>query len=288
MRYPGVVAAGLAVALLGTLNCCGPPRRQPGAPPVNAVDSESQALVPAHQGGTFRLVIEDPDAIDPSNVGNQNGLQVASYLFTGLVTVELDGTVSPGVATGWRPGAGCTQWTFQLRSGTRFHNGEEVTSGSFARGWRRAADGVAAFFLESIRDVDTSDPYVLGVQLARPDCEFPKRVFHPVFSPVPSSAGAIGNQAYNDQPIGNGPFAMDGPWRHDRFIRLVRNDDFELGPKAAIAATELTISADAAVDSYNGFRAGTADWTRVAPADLGPVRDGPGPKIVFMAAPATP
>jgi len=287
MRYQGAVVAGLAVAMLATLNCSGPSRRQSGAQPVGAVDSESQALVEGHRGGVFRLIIEEPAAIDPSNVADEGGLQIATYLFAGLVTGRPDGTVSAGVATSWRPDAGCTQWMFQLRHGTRFHNGEEVTSRSFARGWRRAANGGAAFLLESIRDVDTSNPYVLEVKLARPDCDFPRRMFHPVFSPVPSSAGAIGNRAYNDQPIGNGPFAMDGPWSHDRGIRLVRNDDFELGAKANLDAAELTISVDPAADSNTGLRAGAADWTRVAPTDLDSLHDQPDRRLIFGQATGT-
>ena len=168
MRYQGIVVAGLAVAMLATLNCSGPSRQQPGTRPVGAVDSESQALVEGHRGGVFRLITEEPIAIDPSNVADGPGLQIAAYLFTGLVTVRPDGTVSAGVATGWRRAAGCTQWTFQLRRGTRFHNGDEVTSGSFARGWRRAANGGSAYLLEPIREVDTSDPYVLGVSACPP------------------------------------------------------------------------------------------------------------------------
>ena len=82
-------------------------------------------------GGTFRLGITEPTAIDPYNAQESEGLLVTKYLFTGLVQVKPDGTVYDGVASKWTPNADCSQWTFTLKSGTTFSNGEPVDAAAF-------------------------------------------------------------------------------------------------------------------------------------------------------------
>ena len=106
-------------------------------------------------------------------------------------------------------------------------------------------------------------------------------MFHPGFSPGPVQRRRDHNQAYNDQPIGNGPFAMDSPWSHDRGIRLIRNYDYGLDAKANLDAVEMTIGVDSTPDLYNGFPVGKADWTPVLPADLDSLRDQPGLRLIF-------
>src|SRR5438445_696761 len=60
-------------------------------------------------------------------------------VFDGLVLyADKTAAVTPGVATSWTPNADNTKFTFHLRSGTKFSNGEEVTSESFVRGMTRS------------------------------------------------------------------------------------------------------------------------------------------------------
>lgn len=266
-------AAGLIMVPLVALVGSDVPVRGPDAVPV--VISGDRSVVAGRPGGTFSLISPEPDWIDPSNAVNQDDLQVTSYLFTGLVTVTPDGSVLPGVAIDWSLDLGCTRWTFRLARGTRFHNGEEVTSASFKRGWERAANGQgAAGLLAPIATVDATDPYTLRVGLVSGDCEFLRRMIHPVFSPVPSGAGPATNVAYNDRPIGNGPFKVSGAWLHDDRIRLVRYDDYRLDGKAKLAAVDITISINPATDSYRAFRAGKADWARPPESGLPSPRPG--------------
>jgi ABC-type transport system substrate-binding protein len=67
--------------------------------------------------------------------------------------------------------------------------------------------------------------------------------------------------------IGNGPFAMKGPWRHNRQITLVRNDTWNggidgEGNKAKLDQIDFKISKD--IDSaYADFEAGNGDTARI-------------------------
>lgn len=234
------------------------------------------------KGGTFRFAITEPTAIDPYNAQESEGLLVTKYLFTGLIQVDPQGEVHPGVAEKWESNDDCTKWTFELKTGTKFHNGEEVTSESFKRGWERVAAkdsasevsyhlaGVKGFeemqagTATSMSGVDASDPAKLVVTLTEPNCEFYLRTYHPVLSPIPSTAGSPAtNTAYVEQPIGNGPFMMDGPWQHNVGIKLKRFDGYNIGHPAYLDSVEISIAANGSQDEYAGFQNGTFDWARM-------------------------
>jgi oligopeptide transport system substrate-binding protein len=254
-----------------------PPQEQAGFPETPDIE-----VVPGKPGGTFRFSIGEPDAIDPTFAHESEGILVARSLFTGLVEVEPDGTDKPAAAESWQPNDDCSQWTFNLKRGMKFHNGEDVTSASFKRGWERAvrkeaASDVAAF-LEPIQGyeeasadlttplsgVDATDPNVLKVTLKEPICAFHLRMYHPVFSPLPEVAGNYDNKAFNDAPVGNGPFQMDGTWQHDTGIKLKRFDGYTIDHPAYLDAVEITIRTRLE-EELDGFKNGTYDWARIAP-----------------------
>ena len=238
MRGRSRAAVAIAAAVTVALSLAGCTQRSnQGTPPstgsaptaVGFPETPDQPVVPGKPGGTFRLGITEPTAIDPYNVQESEGALVTQALFTGLVTNTRSGQVEPGVASAWSPNADCTQWTFILKPGTTFTNGEPVDAAAFKRGWERtsakeSASDVAYHLNEvagfgqmqdgsatTLSGVDATDPDTLKVALARPDCEFVLRTAHPALSPVPTVAGPASNQTYNDLPIGDGPFKMDRP-----------------------------------------------------------------------------
>ena len=291
-RSRAAVSAVALTATVGLLLASCAQRSNQGAPPSTDAtapavaeypETPDQPRVPGKPGGTFRLGITEPTAIDPYNVQESEGTLVAKALFTGLVNVRPDGEVYDGVASAWTPNADCSQWTFTLKPGTTFSNGEPVDSAAFKRGWERTAardsgsavsyhlNEVAGFdqlqdgSATTLSGVDASDPNTLKVALAAPDCEFALRTAVPPLSPVPAGAGPSSNTTYNDLPIGNGPFKMDGPWQHNVGIRLVRNDAYGAGPKANLDAIEITITPPETgnLTEYNGFLGGQFDWARM-------------------------
>lgn len=260
----------------------------------------------------FRLGISEPTAIDPYNVQESEGFVVALQLYEGLVRIdEQTSRLTPGVATTWEKTGDCGQWTFHLANNSVFSNGEAVTAESFIRGWTRTADGRSASDVayhmagidgfaalhgtedkpeptaRTFSGLSAPDPHTLVVRLSSPDCEFDKKTLLIAFSPVPQSVGAANNKAFNDQPIGNGPYKMKGPWKHDKNITLVRNDRYR-GDRPQIDQVEISIvSAEEGVDlQYRNFRAGRFDYARVPGALVPEARDTYANRGGFVAQPA--
>lgn len=255
-------------------------------------------------GGTFKLGIVEPTAIDPYNAQESEGLLVTRYLYTGLTKATPDGKVEPALATSWDTNDDCSQWTFHLKTGTKFHDGEPVTAQSFVDGWdreaRKAAASEVSYHMDQIKgysDVNTGkanhmagvsapDPATLKVELSEPSCEFYIRTSHTVFSPMPKKAPPAGNQAFADKPIGNGPFMMDGPWQHDKGIKLKRFDGYTAGPKAYLDEVEITILAGdetAQQKEVDGLKNGQFDWARIPPDDLKEMRAEYEPKHAWIS-----
>jgi ABC-type oligopeptide transport system substrate-binding subunit len=244
-------------------------------------------------GGVFRMGFVEATAIDPYNSQESEGILVTKQLFTGLVRVnDKTAELTPGVAESWSKNDGCTEWTFNLRSGTTFSNGDPVNAEAFIRGMTRAAKQKAASDVayhmggiegyeaihgssaenappataQTFSGLSAPDANTLKVKLSAPDCEFDKKTLQPVYSPVPASAGEADNKAFNDMPIGNGPFKMKEPWRHDQSITLVRNETF-FDTKAHLDEVAITLlpSTGALEAEYKGVQSGQFDFARIPP-----------------------
>ncbi len=245
-------------------------------------------------GGDFRLTINEPVAIDPYNSQESEGQLVTKNIFDTLVTVDVKGNVKNQLAKSYSSNANCTDWTFQLKPNQKFSNGETVDAESIKREMIRGAMGTAAAVpsyhmanivgFDALQNSKSTDPTkldftgvtatgtTLKIALVKPDCEFPLKTAQPIFSPVPPEAGAPTNTKYNDQPIGNGPFMMAGPWQHDKSITLVRNPNYTDGPPALLDKVSITInsSTDESFE-VKGFENGDFDYARVVnPTDLEP------------------
>jgi ABC-type oligopeptide transport system substrate-binding subunit len=163
-------------------------------------------------------------------------------------------------------------WTFKLRQGVKWSNGDPVLPSDFKYGWERAvrkdlASEVAYHLTDNAQIKGTKEiaagtateasgikaddaNLTLTVELEAPLSFFPDVVAHLVFSPVPKKiVSALSDQTQWEQGImiGDGPYKMAEPWKHDQYIKLVRNDNYWGGihnHNAYIDSIEFRISKD--------------------------------------------
>jgi ABC-type oligopeptide transport system substrate-binding subunit len=224
--------------------------------------------------------------LSPSNAGYGTERLVAKQLYTGLTETAADGTVRNRLATSITPDSACRSWKIEVRGGTRFSDGEPVTPESFVRGWIRAAqaeNGLASLLIGEVRgfqDVASRKSSTMSglrsygtgfqVDLNDSDCEFGRRLGDPLLFPVTERAGAPDNAAYNDQPVGNGPFRVES-YVKDRTLTLVRNDTWAFG-KAKLDKVVIDLSSDALAKGRTGFQAQLYQWAALDTANLGASR----------------
>ncbi|MBW3651656.1 MAG: ABC transporter substrate-binding protein [Actinobacteria bacterium] len=232
----------------------------------------------------------NPEHIDPGLSSVIQGSQIAQLVFDGLTENDYQtGELQPMVAESWESNDAGDEWTFQLREGVTFHNGDPVLPSDFKFAWERVVNPEFASDLayhldpivgsDAVADGETTelegvvaddDAMTLTVSLQFPYSTFPASVSHSVFSPVPKDVvEALDDQSQweRDVMIGNGPFKMSEPWADERSIKLERYDDYWgglNGHTAYLDAIDFRISSD--LDSaFQAFEAGQGDTGYIPP-----------------------
>ncbi|HEX8284339.1 MAG TPA: peptide ABC transporter substrate-binding protein [Pyrinomonadaceae bacterium] len=79
-----------------------------------------------------------PKVFDPARAAAPPDTDAVRALYEGLTDYE-PGTLrpAPAVASGWESAEGGRRWTFHLREGARWTNGDPVTAQDFVRSWQR-------------------------------------------------------------------------------------------------------------------------------------------------------
>lgn len=241
-RSYGAVAIALLVsaALLG---CTSQEAVEEAPDPSASADEDAPDPVGEHGpavGGTLRVgLLVDPVSIDPRFIVDDEGELIVDALFDPLVRVDDDGEVVPAAAERWEIDDEGRRFTLHLREAT-FHNGAPVTASDFKRTFDHIADSTAqppsflAYLLEDVVGIDTAqtegggiegvvaeDARTLTIELSRPHPGFLTTLTDPSLVPTPRQASED-PEAFAQEPIGNGPFAMAGPREPGAFIRLVR------------------------------------------------------------------
>ncbi|WP_422002836.1 ABC transporter substrate-binding protein [Reyranella sp.] len=144
----------------------------------------------------------------------------------GLLDFDAEMEIVPGVAKEWDVSNDLKTWTFKLRSGAEFHNGQTIDAAAVKWNLERIMDpkighSFTRSALAGVERVVVDDKFVVQVHLKAPSAAFDSNV---VYYPVNlMSPGAV-DQADN-HPVGCGPFKFKSWKRHD-VCELVRFENF--------------------------------------------------------------
>jgi ABC-type oligopeptide transport system substrate-binding subunit len=231
--------------------------------------------------------------IDPRINTTSAGWQVGGSLYDGLTETDFSDPDNPEVrgvvAESWESNDDASEWTFQLREGLKFSDGEDVLPSSFVRGWESASDpdfaGDYSYLYnfidggaeklageaDTLAGVEADDEAMtLTVTLSEPYSTFPFVAGFQTFMPMPSAVDDLADQAEweNGEMVGNGPFMLESP-RTDTEVVMVPNPEWdgtmydeELGLPEQPYLDKVTFRVSGDLDvAYNSFEAGEADIT---------------------------
>jgi peptide/nickel transport system substrate-binding protein/oligopeptide transport system substrate-binding protein len=281
----GFVKGGLAASALVALAGCGKKGDSSSAGTDSSPNSDSAAY---DDSATVKYYISNPDCIDHYNLNEDQGTQVGYMVFDSLTDYDFKAkSLVPKAAESWESNDDATEFTFHLRQGATFHNGDPVTSKDFKRGWTRVVspsfavksagtldyhlslvkghDEVLAGTTNDFSGLECPDDYTLVVNLTSSYADFPYVCSHPALAPAPKAAEDDPDSFYT-APIGNGPFQMDGSWADGQYINLKRFDNY-YGDKPTVAAIQYNIQKDVAT-AYREYQAGNYDICTVPSAQI--------------------
>jgi peptide/nickel transport system substrate-binding protein len=114
----------LVVAMLAFAAGCGGDDEEEGTGGTTAAETEGEAA----SGGTLVFAgASDPVALDGALVSDGESIRVITQIFETLVALK-PGTTEPepGLAESWEANDDGTVWTFKIRQGVTFHDGETL------------------------------------------------------------------------------------------------------------------------------------------------------------------
>jgi peptide/nickel transport system substrate-binding protein len=181
------------------------------------------------------MVLEPAPGLDPTMApAAAIGEVVHLSVLEGLTKINMDGKITPLLAESWSIDPDGKVYTFRLRKGVKFHDGEAFDASDVKFSFERAkapnsTNKAKKAVFDNISRIDTPDPFTAIVLLNNADGNFLFRMGENTAVILDPKSAA--NEA--SKPIGTGPFKFDS-WAKGSSITLVKNDQYRDAARIAM------------------------------------------------------
>ena len=259
----------LALAMmLGMVACGSDTAASAGSSVAEAAGSEAAA-----SGSTLAVCLaSEPDTIDPALNSAVDGATMLAHLFSGLAKWSQDANgnlvIVADAATELVEGVtnedGTVTYTYTLRDGLKWSDGQPVTAGDFEFAWKRAASvelaadyGYMFEVVDGYNDVWADEPAAdaelnvhaiddktLEVTLANAVAYWNELLAFPTYFPVREDV--VSNESWATDPstyVCNGPYTITG-WEHNSLITMTKNANYIDADTVTMDTLEFYLSDD--------------------------------------------
>jgi ABC-type transport system substrate-binding protein len=225
-----VTGAAAGVAALGDLTGGG------ALPQRSALARQDAANAIIFGAGT------DVDELDPRTMDTQEAYIIAANVYDCLVLYDLGATtIRPGLAESWDISEDGLTYTFHLREGVKFHDGDPFNADAVVAWFNSVKEGtpesqydatkmvyIADFYTNWIDAVEKVDDATVNMVLHQPYAPLLANLAIPKASMISPSALAKGLDALATNPSGTGAFKLARPedWTRDSQLVLEANPDY--------------------------------------------------------------
>ena len=273
-----IAALILVLAMVLALAACGSKQEQPA--------EGSAAAEPAAAGSSLAVCLaSEPDTIDPALNSAVDGATLLAHLFSGLAKWSQDANgnlvIAPDAAEELVEGVenedGTVTYTYTLRDGLVWSDGQPVTAGDFEFAWQRAASqelaadyGYMFEVVDGYDDVWADEPAedaklnvkalddkTLEVTTASAIPYWNELLAFPTYFPVREDV--VADEAWATDPstyVCNGMYTLAG-WDHNSLITLQKNPNHPDADSVTMDTIEFYLSDDAN-NMLTNFKNG--DW----------------------------
>ena len=192
-------------------------------------------LAQPRSGGELVLVsTEEPDTLDAQKTSAALTGLLMRYLGDTLVTKDLRGNYTAGLARSWTVSRDGLTWRFELRQGVKFHDGTPFNAQAVKASVDRALapetkSPIAGALFGPVASVQATGESTVVIRLKEAFAPFLDNLTDPRAMIVsPQAAQQLGDR-FGRSPVGTGPFKFQ-EWRSADRIIFARNPEYQWGP----------------------------------------------------------
>ena len=209
-----IMALILAVLMAAALCGCGGGKTEEAAPETTTQETGSTGEKLMGGEITVGIAADLDTSLDPHVSSASAGTrEVLFNIFEGLVKPDPDGNILPAIAESYSANETADEYTYTLREGVLFHNGDTVKVGDIVFSLSRAAGletgEVLVSDLANVAAVEATDDKTVVVTLKSADTEFNS---HMTVAIVPEGSDP------NVDVVGTGPFRFVSRTPQDNIV----------------------------------------------------------------------
>jgi len=242
MKKSLVAAAGTAVLALALAACGGG-----GSGGGGGGGASAAAGTPKEGGNLVMARADEVQSLVPWVPTDNASIWTLEEIYDTLLVPKPDGHgVEASVATSWSQSADKLSWTFRLRHGVKFSNGQPLTSADVKFSLEQASKPNTPFYFidQVIKSIGTPDPYTVVITTKQPWSPLPADMALFANSIVPKNYDGETAAQFAQHPVGSGPFALSS-WVKGQSIKLVKNPHYWQPGKPYLDSVTFTVVADA-------------------------------------------
>jgi peptide/nickel transport system substrate-binding protein len=154
--------------------------------------------------------------LDPAQINQVLQFQVSSNVLSGLTHINAELVAEGDLAEDWTVSDDGTEYTFKLREGVTFHNGDPFTAEDVVFTYNRSKDpqqSIHAAVISNVKEVVAEDDHTVRIVLAAPQASLLTKSLERASGRAMTivSRGALeelGEAQYGLTPVGTGPFRV--------------------------------------------------------------------------------
>jgi peptide/nickel transport system substrate-binding protein len=225
MRRLSSAVIAMTACALALAGCSGSGSSSPGTSQAGS----SQPGSPVRGGDLVFARTADILTLDPTQMTDNESIWAAENIYETLYASSPDGRhLVPWLATSYTLSPNHLTWTFHLRHGVEFSNGQRMTSKDVKFSIERVsakASNPFAFIDTAIASIATPDPYTVVITTKYPWAPLLADVALFANGIIPANYGGVSEQQFFTHPIGTGPFHV-AQWLKGQKLVLIKNDHY--------------------------------------------------------------
>lgn len=236
-------------------------------------------------------------SIDPSKATDSESFDMLGNSMEGLYRLGKNSKVEPGIARSTKISKNKLHYTFTLRKGAKWSNGDEVTAKDFVYSWKRTVDPKTgssySYLFDGVANandiingkkapttlgIKADGKYKLSVTLDKQVPYFKLLMGFPVFFPQNEKAVKKYGSNYGTESkymVYNGPFVMKNWTGSNLRWKLKKNNDYWDKKNVKLSGINFKVNKSPST-AYNLYQSGKSDMSQLSTEQARQLNKKPG------------